>query len=159
MQETEIVADFDRIPESTTSHFFVGVDESDPTTTSKIATFDSCESDPHSIMQFLQLPTVTTRVNSTRKDPIIDYTKSIILSSSQYIEASTHIRCCKENAMREKATPKERKEEIKRKKAVDREADTTRQAAEREESARQRDQRLAEKVVAQGTPHGGGYAS
>lgn len=69
---------------------------------------------------------MTTRVNSTRKDPIIDYTKSIILSSSQYIEAFAHIRHYKGNAMREKVALKERREEIKQKKAADREVDVVR---------------------------------
>jgi hypothetical protein len=39
IDESKIAAAFDRIPESSTSHFFVNVDDSDPRITEEIATF------------------------------------------------------------------------------------------------------------------------
>jgi hypothetical protein len=82
MEESEIIAIFNHVHESNTSHFFVNVEGSDPGPAEDIVVFESNDFDPYSITQFLQLPTVTARVNSIWGDLIIDYTKSIILSSS-----------------------------------------------------------------------------
>ena len=94
----------------------MNIEGSNPGPVEDIVAFESNDSDPYSIIQFLQLPTITTRVKSRRGDPIIDYTKSIILSSSQYVEAAAKIRLSKEVATREKAAQKELREETKRRK-------------------------------------------
>jgi hypothetical protein len=40
---------------------------------------------PDSITTFLTLPTITVRIESKKKDPIINLSKSLILTSEQYI--------------------------------------------------------------------------
>jgi hypothetical protein len=109
----------------------INVDDNNSKATEEIAAFKSIEVDPYSITQFLQLPTVIARVNSSHGDPIIDYMKSIILSSSEYVEAVAHILRSKENATREKAAQRKLQEEMRRIKAADHEAEAARRAAER----------------------------
>lgn len=80
----DIVADLSRDPEVDTEHFFVGVDPTEPTPPEEIGGLGPEVQIPDSITQFLQLPSFTPRTNTRRRDPIVDYTKSVILTSAEY---------------------------------------------------------------------------
>jgi hypothetical protein len=45
-------------------------------------------SEPQSLMKLLTLPTITTRIDSKEKDPIVNFAKSVILTSDQYISVA-----------------------------------------------------------------------
>lgn len=113
--------------------FFVGIDEFDLEAVSQITGFDYDDYDPQSIIQFLQLPTVTARVSIKQKDLIVDYTKAIVLSSPQYVEVTVHIKTYKENTTKEKASQRELREETKRRKAAESEVDIAERATEHDE--------------------------
>jgi hypothetical protein len=102
MDNFEIAVAFEQVLDSSTLHFFVGIDEFDLEAVNKIIGFDYDDSNPQSIIQFLQLPTVTARVNTKRKDLIVDYTKAIVLSSPQYVEVTVHVKTYKENTTKER---------------------------------------------------------
>ena len=68
----------------------------------------------------------------------MDFTKSIILTSDEYIEAAAELRQAKEDAGKEKQRQREKKEEQRKRKA-----------AEREEERIQRKARAAEIAEAQ----------
>jgi hypothetical protein len=57
--------------------------------TEEVASLDPTVSAPESITQFLILPTITARANPQRRltDPVVDFTKSIMLTSDGYLNA------------------------------------------------------------------------
>jgi hypothetical protein len=89
VKRAETQADFDHVPPSTVHHFFVDTNSSDPMLTEEVASLDPTVSAPESITQFLILPTITARANPQRRltDPVVDFTKSIMLTSDGYLNA------------------------------------------------------------------------
>lgn len=62
-------------------------------------------------MQFLQLPTFAPRANSRRRDLIVDFAKSIILTRDAYKEATMGVRTMRENIALEKKRQMQEREE------------------------------------------------
>jgi hypothetical protein len=77
----DIEADFTEEPAASTPHFFVIVNEADPDIDDEAAGLELGMVEPKSITTFLILPTITARVNPRKKDPIVSFAKSIILTS------------------------------------------------------------------------------
>ena len=147
--DVDIAADLSRDPNVETEHFFVGVDPAEPTSPDEIGGLDPEVQAPDSITQFLQLPSFTPRANSRRRDPIVDYTKSVILTSAEYEDAAIAVQNQRENAIKEKERQKQEREELKKRKAAEREVANAQKVAERQEILRRKEQRQQEKDAAQ----------
>ena len=147
--EQDIAADFSREPQAGTKHFFVGADPYGEAVDSDVAALDTEAPMPESITQFLQLPRFTPSASSHRRDPIVDFAKSVILTSSEYEEAAAIIITASEDATKEKQRQKQQREESKKRKLEEREEAMARRAASREEAQRLKDLKAAEKAETQ----------
>ena len=86
--QLEMANEFDEVPDSSASHFFVALDLADNGEGAvEIATIDAGEGEPESITRFLTLPTIAARASSKCRDPLLDFTKSKILTSDEYTAA------------------------------------------------------------------------
>ena len=102
---------FDEVPDSSASHFFVAPDPADNGEGAfEIATIDNAEGEPESITRFLTLPTIAARASSKRKDPLLDFTKSKILTLDKYTAAVERLNDAKELVAREKERLRTEKE-------------------------------------------------
>jgi hypothetical protein len=83
MRRGEIQANFDHVQPSIVHHFFVDIDSFDLVLAEEAIGLDPAVNAPESITQFLTLPTITARANPRRcfTDSVVDFTKSVILSS------------------------------------------------------------------------------
>jgi hypothetical protein len=83
----EIKADFEDVLASSVQHFFIDTDTSGPLLAKEAAGLDPAVTTPESITQFLTLPTITARANPHKRlmDPVVDYTKSVMLTSNAYL--------------------------------------------------------------------------
>ena len=147
LAESELEADFAREPDSSTEHFFVEIAEEDLSGEEEAADLEPEVEEPQSITSFLQLPSFTPTASRRRRDPIVDFAKSIILTGDAYNEAAESIRLARESAAQEKEHQKEAREETRKRKADERQQAAARKAASREESIRSREQRAAEKAA------------
>ena len=93
----EIGKDFEKLPRANTKNFFITIDEVNPSSNDNIATLYREVKQPDFITWFLQLPTITTRPSKQKKDPIVDFEKSMILTSL-YEEAVVGVINARENA-------------------------------------------------------------
>ena len=148
-EDGDIAADLNRDPDVDTEHFFVRVDPTEPTPPEEIGGLDPEVHVPDSITQFLQLPSFTPRANSRQRDPIVDYTKSVILTSAEYEDAAIVVVNKRDRAIKEKERQKQEREELKKRKAAEREEANAQKVAEREESLRWKEQRQQEKDAVQ----------
>jgi hypothetical protein len=84
----ELEADMQQLPESTVRHFFVDIESADPAVAQEAAGLDPIVSTPQSITHFLALPTITAKANPRRHcvDPVVDFMKSIMLTSDVYLD-------------------------------------------------------------------------
>ena len=64
---------------------------------------------------------MTPRVSYKHRDPIIDFTKSIMLTSDEYMEVATELRQSKIEVAKEKERLRIEKEERRKQKAAERE--------------------------------------
>jgi hypothetical protein len=152
----QMEGEFDEVPDSSASHFFVAPDPSDcAEERGEIAGVDIAEGEPESITRFLTLPTITARASSRRKDPLLDFTKSKILTSDEYAAAVQRLNDAKEFAAREKERMRTEKEALRQRKAAEKEARSVaiaearaRRVEEKEEAARLKALRTAEAAAA-----------
>jgi hypothetical protein len=79
------------VPTLGTHHFFVDRDSIDHALDDEIAGMDNDGDEPESITRFLTLPIVTQDCNPRMKDPVVDFSKSVILTSDQYVAAATQM--------------------------------------------------------------------
>jgi hypothetical protein len=100
-------------------------------------------------MTFLTLSTITTEINSKTKDPILNFVKSFILTSNEYILAVQEMRNSKEDAAKQREHQRIERKECKKRKGVEKEEAIAWRAEEWEEAQREKDQRLAEHAKAQ----------
>ena len=148
--------EFDEVPDSNASHFFVAADPADISEEAlEIMSIDNVEGEPQSITRFLTLPTTTARASSRRRDPLLDFTKSIILTSDEYTAAVQRLNDAKELAAREKERLRTEKEESRLRKGAEKEARAVeiaearaRRAEEKVEAARLKALRAAETAAA-----------
>ena len=66
----------------TTMHFFVDADLDDSDVPNEIGGLDPIYDIRDSLIQFLTLPSLIPRISHKHRDPLIDFTKSIILTNS-----------------------------------------------------------------------------
>jgi hypothetical protein len=108
-----LYADFDNLPGATSHHFFVDTDSSDVLVVEEAASLDPTITNPESITQFLMLSTITTRANPRRRtiDPLVDFTKSLMLTSDVYLDAVQQLQERKIQTARNKERRKTEKAE------------------------------------------------
>jgi flagellar biosynthesis GTPase FlhF len=134
---------------SGTEHFFVNVDSTDPRVEEEAAGLDPEVAKPHSLTRFLTLPTVIARANPSKKDPIINFAKSIVLTFDQYVQAAMQLKCTREEAAREKERKRGEKNESKQRKLAEREEENVRKVAHPEQAAWLKKQRAEERALQQ----------
>ena len=118
----EMDGKFDEVPDSSASHFFVAPDPSDCAEEGgEFDGVDIAEGEPELITRFLTLPTITARASSRRRDPLLDFTKSKILTLEEYAAAVERLNDAKEVAAREKERMRTEKEALRQRKVVEKE--------------------------------------
>jgi hypothetical protein len=80
-------------------HFFVDRNSADPALDDEIAGMDNDDDEPKSITRFLTLPTVMQWCNPHTKDPVVDFLKSVILTSDQYVAVAIQMQQAREEAL------------------------------------------------------------
>jgi hypothetical protein len=151
----EMACKFDEVPDSSVSHFFVAPDPADSGEGAvEIATIDAGEGEPESITRFLTLPTIAARASSKRRDPLLDFTKSKILTSDEYTAAIQRLNDAKELAAREKERMRTEKEASRQRKTAEKEARAAalaearaRRLEEKEEAARLKEEAASLKAL------------
>jgi hypothetical protein len=133
LQQFDLAADLDQVPTPRTHYFFMDRDSTDPILDNKIASMENDGDEPKSITCFLTLPTIMQQCNPRTKDPTVDFLKSVILTSDQYIAAATQMQQTREEALREKERNKLEKEETRKRKANEKEEAAAARALTREE--------------------------
>ena len=118
---TDLEADIAKVPDSNVEHFFVDADPSNEATAVEVLGFEGDPDGVESITRFLTVPIVAQRVNARHRDPIMDFNKSIMLTSEQYISAAAHVQEAKATAARQKEIAQQEKEERRKRKEIQRE--------------------------------------
>ena len=130
----DIAAEVDKVPAPTIEHFFVDADTSDPGNAEEVVGLHPTVSNPESITRFLTLPTSTARAPRQRLiDPMVDFSKSVMLTSDIYVSVVEQLQEKKEEAAIAKERYRIEREEMKRRKLL-----------ERKEERRQREARAVE---------------
>jgi hypothetical protein len=105
-------------------HFFVHVDPNDPDVDIvEEMDSDAGEENP-SITKFLTLPTTFARVSNKKQDPIVEFTKLIMLTSHAYIHAVEQLKLRSEEASKEKERRRIKRQDTKKRKAEGKEERT-----------------------------------
>ena len=144
----DLEVDLAKVPDSNLEHFFVDADPSNPRTAEEVLGLEADPDDVESITRFLTLPTVAQRVNARQRDPIMDFSKSIMLTSDQYISAAAHEQEAKAAATRQKEIARQEKEERRKRKEIQREEDQKAKEARAAGLAEARIQKQAEREEA-----------
>ena len=118
---TTFAAEFEEEPSSQTEHYFIAADPTDEIVVHEIAAVDTNIKNPELIMTFLTLPAAAPRATSRRRDPIMDLTKSVMLTSDEYITAALEVRRTRLALATEKETNRQNREEVKKWKLEERE--------------------------------------
>jgi hypothetical protein len=148
VQEVDLEADLVLQPNSGTKHFFVNIDNADPDVEEEAMRFDPDVFQLLSLTRFLTLPIVAVRAKPRKTDPIINFTKSIVLTSYQYMEAAQQLQNAREEAARDKDREREEKIESMKQKVAERKEASARKAVERAAVVRLREERAAERAAA-----------
>ena len=83
--EAELKVSFKAPTSTNTSHYFVDVDPSNPQEDDVDGLDWEGSRRSHSITQVLTLPTIATRATSRIRDPIVDFSKSIMFIEDSYL--------------------------------------------------------------------------
>ena len=75
----------------------------------------------NSITKFLILPTIAAKAISRSKDPIIDFSKSVMLTADNYFARVELLQVQRDSTIREKKRKQLEREETKKQKAKERE--------------------------------------
>ena len=118
-------------------------DSADQGLAEEIVGLDPTIEEVDSITHFLTLPTVTKRSKPKFKDPILDFTKSHILTSDEFTNAMQRWKESRENVVKEKERKAAEREETKKRKATEREEARVARVVAREEVARLKELRAA----------------
>jgi hypothetical protein len=100
--EAETEASFKALASTNTSHYFVNVDPTDPEADDVGGLDREGTVGPHSVTQFLTLPTIAARATSRIRDPIVDFSKSIMLIADSYLAIVEYLQVQRDGAAREK---------------------------------------------------------
>jgi hypothetical protein len=111
MEATHIETEMAEEPNSQAEHFFVDCDRNDQGLAEEIAGLDPAIEEVDSMTRFLTLPTVTKRSKPKFRDPILDFTKSHILTSEEFTNAMQRWKESRENAAKEKERKAAEREE------------------------------------------------
>lgn len=144
----DLQADLTEVPDSNSEHFFVDADPSNPATADEVIGLEASLDGVESITRFITLPTVVARVNARHRDPIMDFSKSIMLTSEQYISAAAQVQEAKAAAARQKEIARQEKEERRKRKEIQREEERKAKEARAAELAEVRAQKQAEREEA-----------
>lgn len=121
VQNVDMEAEFAEVPNSSAVHFFVDADPVDPSAADEVVGVEEAADTVGSITQFLTLPTVSARVSTRSRDPIMNFSKFIMLMSEQYIEAAAKLKDAKAKAARQKEQTRVEKEERRKREEIERE--------------------------------------
>jgi hypothetical protein len=131
LDSAKIEADLAWLPNSIIEHYFVNanahLDVDD-----KTVGLDPEVSQLESITQFLTLPTITARTNPRKRDLLVNFAKSIILTSDQYIQAMEQLKTTREEAALEKERTRQEKVESRKRKLAYHEQANAERALSRE---------------------------
>ena len=97
-----------------TEHFFIAADPTDQIAVKEIVAPEV--KNPKSITTFLTLSAVAPRTPSRRRDPIMDFTKSVMLTSDEYVTATLEVRRIRLALAAEKEQNRQNREEARKKK-------------------------------------------
>ena len=147
-ESQEIAIDLASEQATEAMHFFVHADPTDPDVPDDIGIVDPDVECLNSITRFLTLSTMTPRVSYKHRDPIIDFTKSIMLTSDEYMQAATELCQSKIDAAKEKERLQIEKEERQKQKAVEREEEKLERQARAAELAEVREAKKCEQEEA-----------
>jgi hypothetical protein len=147
--QVDIEADLAHQPTADIEHVFVNAESCDEGSVGEATDLERPLSEPQSLTKLLKLPTIIARIGSKKKDPIVNFAKSVILTSDQYISAAQEMRNSKEVVAKYKEQQKVERDESRKYKAVAKEAASARRAIKREEAQRAKERPLAECVEAQ----------
>jgi hypothetical protein len=145
--DAELQADLAREPATETEHFYVDVQPSELDSTGEATDADRPAPEAPSVTKFLTLPTITARINTKRKDPIVNFAKSLILTSDQYIYAVQEMRLSKEDSAIQRERQRVDREETRKRKAADKEEAASRRAVECHEAQRLKNECAAERAA------------
>ena len=140
--------DLAEVPDCNAEHFFVDTDPSNAATAEEVLGLEAHPDGIESITRFLTLPTVAQRLNARHHDPIMDFSKSIMLTSDQYISAAAHVQEAKAIAARQKEIARQEKEEQRKRKEIQHEEERKAKEAQVVEMAEARVQKQAEREEA-----------
>ena len=87
-----LAAKFEEEPSSGTEHYFIEADPMDEIAVEEIATMDTDIENPESITTFLTLPASAPRAMSRRRDSIMDFMKSVMLTLDKYVIVVLEVR-------------------------------------------------------------------
>jgi hypothetical protein len=108
----EISASFEVPASSETEHYFMDVDPADPAAEDAGGLDQEQHEAQPSITQFLTLPTIVARATSKTRDPIVDFSKLVILTADSYLTTVEHLQEQREGVARDKETKCIQREEI-----------------------------------------------
>jgi hypothetical protein len=129
-------ADYNKPVSGEMEHFFVDVNSSDPDADVVGGMDEDAAQEDRSIARFLTLPTISASMSNKKWDPIVDFNKSIMLTSDAYIHVVEELK------MRAEETAQE-----KQRRQVQREDEKKRKLQEREERNLQKERKAAERAL------------
>ena len=89
MKLQTLAVEFAVEPCDVTEDYFIAADPEDNIVVEEICAVDSNIKNPESIIRFLTLLTVVPRATSRRRDSIMDFIKSVMLTSEEYVNATS----------------------------------------------------------------------
>ena len=142
----DIEDDLDTTPDATTEHFFVHATASELKFSEDIGGLEPNCTNPQSITSFLSLPTITQRSNPRRctSDPIVNFSKSILLTSEDYMNSVQQMQAQNVERERQKQTAHIERAEAKRRKVEEQEERRVRREAHQRQMAEERARKLQE---------------
>jgi hypothetical protein len=153
VNSTEMATEFSAEPDSSLQNFFVTADTSDPEVSEQVGGLDLAVNEPASITSFLTLPTVTRQRHTKIRDPIFDFAQSKILTSEEYTTTTEKLKLAKEMVERAKEQQCCKKQDLKRRRAMEREEGRLAKAAAHEEATRFKELHAAKQAELQARKH------
>ena len=142
----DIEDDLHAAPNATTEHFFVNTIALELELSEDIVRLEPNCTKPQSITSFLSLPTITQRSNPRRRtfDPIVNFSKSVLLTSKDYMNSIKQMQEQNVERERQKETAHIERAKAKRRKVQEQEERRVRWEAHQREEAEERACKLQE---------------
>ena len=116
-----MAAEFTEEPSSGSKHFFIAANPTDEIVVEEIAALNPDIENPESITTFLTLPAAASRTTLRQCDPIMDFTKSVMLTLNEHIIIALEVRRTRLALAAEKERNRHNREEARKKKLEERE--------------------------------------